>query len=264
MHAGTPAPNAEHLAGGPASAPATASVDPEETAKFARLADRWWDPAGEFAALHRLNPARIAFVRDKVVAHWNRDLRNDRPVAGLRLLDVGCGGGLLAEPMTRLGAQVTAIDAVPRNVAVARLHAERQNLKIDYRTGTAESLAATGERYDVVLTMEVVEHVADRRAFLRACAALVAPGGMLFVATLNRTAKAFAFAILGAEYLLGWLPRGTHDWRKFVRPSEVAVDLRSNGLEIVEMTGVGYDIATDRWRLTDDLSVNYMLVAKRA
>ena len=240
-----------------------ATVDPEEASKFARLAERWWDPEGEFAALHALGPVRIAFVRDAIVSRWRRDPRGARPLSGIRILDVGCGGGLMAEPMARLGAEVTAIDAVSESVAVARQHADRQGLRIDYRTGSVEAMAEADRRFEAVLAMEVVEHVADRRAFMATCAELVAPGGVLFLATLNRTAKAFLFAILGAEHILRWLPRGTHDWRKFVRPSEIAADLRANGLDVMQITGVGYDLVTGRWRPTKDLDVNYMLAAER-
>ena len=239
------------------------SVDPSEVAKFAALAEAWWDEAGDFAPLHKLNPTRIGFVRDRVAGRLGRDPLGPRPLAGLTLLDVGCGGGLLAEPMARLGAAVTAIDAAPRNIAVARLHAEQSGLAIDYRVAAAETLAAAGARFDVVLAMEVIEHVADRAAFLAACCAVLAPGGTMFLATLNRTLKAFALAVVGAEYLLRWLPRGSHDWRRFVRPSELAAGLRPYGVEIVELAGVAYSPLSDRWRLARDIDVNYMAMAER-
>lgn len=241
------------------------TVDPEEIARFTALAEAWWDPDGEFRPLHRLNPTRIAFIRDRVAAHHRRDPLKARPLRGLTLLDVGCGGGLLSEPMARLGARVTGIDAAEKSIHIARAHAEQSGLSIDYRHATAEALAQDiipgGGGFDVVLNMEVVEHVANLDTFLAATSALVKPGGAMVVATLNRTAKAFALAVVGAEYVLGWLPRGTHDWRKFVRPSELAAGLRPHGGEIREFTGVAYNPITDKWGLSPDLSVNYMAFA---
>jgi 2-polyprenyl-6-hydroxyphenyl methylase/3-demethylubiquinone-9 3-methyltransferase len=240
------------------------TVDPAEIARFAAIAEEWWDPDGKFRPLHRFNPVRLQWLRDRIAGRFGRDTLADRPLAGLQLLDIGCGGGLLAEPMARLGATVTGIDATRRNVEVARLHAERMGLAIEYRFATAEELAAEGRRFDVVLNMEVVEHVADRDAFLDAASALVAPGGLMAVATLNRTAKSWLLAIVGAEYVLRWLPRGTHEWRKFVRPSEIAGGLRRNGLAVEAMTGVAFDPLRDRWSLAPgDLDVNYMLAATR-
>jgi 2-polyprenyl-6-hydroxyphenyl methylase/3-demethylubiquinone-9 3-methyltransferase len=247
----------------PASDAGAASVDPDEIAKFAAMAEGWWDSQGKFRPLHKLNPTRIAFIRDRVAHRPGRTRKAERPLDDLRLLDIGCGGGLLSEPMARLGAAVTGIDPSERNIAAARLHAAEDGLPIDYRAETAEALAAGGAKFDVVLAMEVIEHVADRAAFLGACVALLADGGQLFLATLNRTPKAFALAIVGAEYVLGWLPRGTHDWRKFVRPSELAAELRPHGAEIVEMVGVAYSPFTDRWSLSRDLDVNYMALAER-
>ncbi len=240
----------------------SASVDPDEVAKFAALAGEWWDPAGKFAPLHRLNPARLTFIRDRIAAHGGRDPLAERPLTGLRVLDIGCGGGLLCEPLSRLGAQVTGIDAAEQNLAVAADHAAKAGLDIDYRHTTAEALAAGGTHFDLVPNMEVVEHVADVKAFLQASAALAAPGGAMVLATLNRTPKSFAFAIVGAEYLLRWLPRGTHDWRKFLRPSELVTQLRAAGLETKELTGVAYNPLTGAWHLAArDLGVNYMIFA---
>jgi len=240
------------------------SVDPDEIAKFAALAGEWWDPAGKFAPLHKLNPARLTFIRDRIAAHAGRDPLSERPLAGLRVLDIGCGGGLLCEPMARLGAQVTGIDAAGPNVAAAARHAAEAGLDIDYRHTTAENLAASGICFDFVLNMEVVEHVADVAAFLEASAALVAPGGAMTLATLNRTPKSFALAIVGAEYILRWLPRGTHDWRRFLRPSALVAQLRAAGLETRELTGVTYNPLTGTWRLApQDLDVNYMIFAVR-
>ena len=250
---------------GPTAAkhPAGSTVDPAEAAKFTAMAQAWWDPHGEFRPLHKLNPTRIAFIRDRVARHHGRDPLAGSPLGGLRLLDVGCGGGLLAEPMARLGAAVTAIDVGERNIEVARRHGRQSGLDIDYRVGTVEALAATGARFDVVLSLEVVEHVADRAMFLGACCSLLADGGLLFLATINRTAKAFALAVVGAEYVLRWLPRGTHDWRKFVRPSELAAGLRPHGVELTEIKGVVYSPLIDAWSLSRDLDVNYIAVASR-
>ena len=240
------------------------TVDETETAKFAAMAEQWWDPDGKFAPLHKFNPVRIAFLRDRVCARFDRDPLGDRPFAGLAIADIGCGGGLLSEPMARLGAAVTGVDAVERNIGIARAHAAVSGLDIDYRGTTVESMAAAGEQFDVVLNMEVVEHVADLQVFVAASAALVKPGGLMFVATLNRTLKAYALAIVGAEYVMRWLPRGTHDWNKFVRPSELAAELRRSGMSLSEMTGVAYNPLKDSWSLAPrDLDVNYMVVAAK-
>lgn len=239
-----------------------ASIDSAEVAKFTAMAEAWWDPAGDFRPLHRFNPVRLGYIRDRLCTRFGRDPKADKPLKGLRLLDVGCGGGLLSEPLARLGAEVTGLDAAARNIKIASLHARESGLEIDYRHGSVEDLAAGGLSFDAVLNMEVVEHVADLDGFLAASARLVKPGGLLILATLNRTPKAFLLAIVGAEYLLRWLPRGTHDWRRFVRPSEAAAALRAGGLEIEEMTGVAYNPLTDSWRLAPrDLDVNYMLLA---
>src|SRR3546814_12861 len=250
---------------GQATAGRAASIDDAEVAKFAAMAEAWWDPEGKFRPLHRFNPVRLAYIRDRLCGRFGRDPKADKPLQGLALLDVGCGGGLLSEPLARLGAAVTGIDAAPQNIAVAALHAEESGLAIDYRHLSVEELAARPARFDAVLNMEVVEHVADVGSFLAASAALVRPGGMMFLATLNRTPKAFLMAVVGAEYLLRWLPRGTHDWRRFQRPSELAAALRGTGLEIEEITGVAYNPLTDAWRLAPrDLDVNYMMLAVRA
>jgi 2-polyprenyl-6-hydroxyphenyl methylase/3-demethylubiquinone-9 3-methyltransferase len=252
-------PPTSETAAGP---PGTSSVDPAEIARFAALADDWWDPNGKFRPLHRFNPVRLGFIRDRLVGHFGRDSASLAPLTGLRLLDIGCGGGLVAEPMARLGATVVGVDATEKNIRVAALHAERQGLSIDYRNMTAEELVARGERFDIILNLEVVEHVAALQPFIASCGALLAPGGAMIVATLNRTAKAWALAIVGAEYVLGWLPRGTHDWKKFVRPAELATALRRSGLAIAELTGVGYDPLGGEWSLSRDLAVNYMVYAR--
>ncbi|MEM7169690.1 MAG: bifunctional 2-polyprenyl-6-hydroxyphenol methylase/3-demethylubiquinol 3-O-methyltransferase UbiG [Pseudomonadota bacterium] len=236
------------------------SIDPDEIAKFTAMAEAWWDPKGKFKPLHKLNPARLTFIRDRLAAHWNRDITRDKPLSSLRLLDIGCGGGLLCEPLTRLGADVVGIDAAAKNIKIAQAHADSSGLTIDYRATSAEALAEAGEQFDVVLNMEVVEHVADVPGFLAASAALVKPGGATFYATLNRTAKSYLLAIVGAEYVLRWLPRGTHDWQKFLRPSEMVTELEKNDLAIQEMTGVAYNPLSDKWYLAPrDLDVNYML-----
>ncbi len=244
--------------------PLDASVDADEVEKFSALADEWWDPEGSFQPLHKLNPARLGYIRDHICSHFSRATQEPKPLSDLRLADVGCGGGLLTEPMARLGANVTGLDASERNVMVARTHAERMGLEIDYRYTTVEAAAAAGEQYDVVLNMEVVEHVADVDSFLDASCALVAPGGLMFVATLNRTMKSFAFAIVGAEYVMRWLPRGTHDWRKFMRPSEMAHALRRGGLADTSFAGLAFDPLKSNWRVDErDISVNYMGCAAR-
>ncbi len=244
-----------------AEPPAAASVDREEIARFAAMAESWWDPNGKFRPLHRFNPVRLAYIRDHIAGHFGRDPLASTPLQGLRLLDVGCGGGLLSEPMARLGAEVVGIDAAAQNVAVARLHAEQMALAIDYRHRAAEDLAAAGETFDVILNMEVVEHVADMDAFLGACCRMLKPEGAMVLATLNRTPKSFLLAIVGAEYVMRWLPRGTHDWRKFVRPSELASALRKGGVDFDEITGVAYNPLNDKWSLSKDLDVNYMAFA---
>jgi 2-polyprenyl-6-hydroxyphenyl methylase/3-demethylubiquinone-9 3-methyltransferase len=241
-----------------------ASVDEAEVAKFAALAENWWDSEGPFRPLHHLNPIRLRFIRDNTSAHFGRDELAPQPLSGLRILDIGCGGGLLSEPLARMGATVVGIDATEKNVRVAALHAEQGHLSIDYQHTTAEALRNAGETFDVVLNMEVVEHVADVSSFLQASGDLVNHGGIMIVATLNRTAKSFALAIVGAEYVLRWLPRGTHDWRRFVRPSELATGLRQTGMQVTSLTGVIFNPLTGNWSLNDrDLDVNYMAVAVR-
>ena len=237
------------------------TVDPAEIEKFSAMAADWWDPDGKFRPLHRLNPVRLGFIRDHLAGHFGRDPLGETPLAGLEILDIGCGGGLLAEPLARLGARVTGIDAAAENIEMARLHAAESGLEIDYRAATAETLADRGESFDAVLNMEVVEHVADVTAFMTAAAGLVGPGGATVVATLNRTPKSFLLAIVGAEYLLRWLPRGTHDWRRFLRPSELARFLRAAGLEVTEISGLAYNPLSDAWRLSRDTDVNYMVFA---
>ena len=244
---------------------AASTVDLAEIERFSRIAEEWWDPAGKFAPLHRLNPVRLGYIRDRAAAHWKRDAMSGLPLEGLSLLDIGCGGGLICEPMARLGAHVTGIDAADRNIATAALHAGHQGLVIDYRQHTAEALAGEGRQYDIVLALEIVEHVADVDLFLRSCGQMVKPGGLLFLSTLNRTAKAWMLAIAGAEYVLRWLPRGTHDWKKFLKPSEVVNGLRGGGIEAQEIVGVVYNPLSRVWSLNSrDLDVNYMLYGTRS
>ena len=237
----------------------TASAD--EVARFTALAEEWWDPRGKFRPLHAINPTRITFIRDRVAGRLGRDPLGDKPLRGLDVLDIGCGGGLLAEPMQRLGARVTGIDAGQENVQTAIVHAQQAGLDIEYRCILPEALAADGRAFDVVLNMEVVEHVPDLDAFLDASCHLVKPGGIMVAATLNRTLKALALAKFGAEYVLGWLPRGTHNWRKFVRPSEFVRGLRPHGVEVVELKGVSYRPLANAWVLSRDLDVNYLVFA---
>ena len=239
------------------------SVDAGEVRRFAALASKWWDEDGEFAALHKLNPVRIRYIRDRAGERFGLNGETFTPFKGLRVLDIGCGGGILAEPMARLGARVTGIDAGDAGIKAAKSHAAEVGLTIDYRHTTAEALAESGESFDIVLAMEVIEHVGDLDGFLAAAAALVAPGGLFFGATLNRTPKAIALAIVGAEYQLGWVPRGTHDWRRFVKPSELARGLRKGGLGLEDVTGVSLDLASGDWRPSGDAGVNYMLCAAK-
>jgi 2-polyprenyl-6-hydroxyphenyl methylase / 3-demethylubiquinone-9 3-methyltransferase len=242
----------------------TGTIDQDEVARFSRLAGRWWDARGPMAALHKFNPVRLGFVRDRAAAHFGRDAKRLDSLAGLRILDIGCGGGILSEPLARLGANVVGADPSADNIAVARLHAARAGLTLDYRATTAEALAEAKESFDVVLAMEVVEHVADVGLFVGLAGAMVKPGGLLFVATLNRTMKSFALAIVGAEYILRWLPRGTHRWDKFVTPTELDIAIAKAGLELVDETGVIYNLLADRWQLSTDMDVNYMVVAEKA
>jgi len=239
------------------------TVDPREVAYYRNFAAFWWDRAGPFWPLHRLNELRVAWIRDQLCRHFARDAGVAEPLAGLRVLDVGCGGGILAESMARLGAEVTGIDVVERNIRIARLHSVQQGLEIDYRACTADSLARSGASYDVVLNMEVVEHVADLPAFMAACNRLVAPGGAMFVATINRTFRAWLFAIVGAEYVLRWMPRGTHRWREFRKPGTLRLLLSRGGLRAVASSGVAINPFTRGFRLTPRMSVNYMLFATR-
>ena len=242
----------------------SASVDPAEIAKFEAMAAEWWDPTGKFRPLHMLQPCRLDYVTRQIAADFGRDLTAERPFSGLSLIDIGCGGGLLCEPMTRLGAEVTGIDAAARNIPVAAAHARQSGLAIDYRHTTAEAVAAEGARFDVVLAMEVIEHVADPAAFLATCRDLLKPGGLIVLSTLNRNAKSFVMGIVGAEYVMRWLPKGTHQWRRFITPDELFALLPGAGLEPVDRKGFVFNPLAWGFSISDrDLSVNYAAAARR-
>ena len=237
------------------------TVDPAEVARFSQLSEEWWDPQGRMAPLHKINPLRLGWIRDTACRKFNRNPRSLKSLDHLRILDIGCGAGLLSEPLARLGAQVIGIDPSDSNIAAAKVHAARSNVLIDYRATTVEEMGNL-ERFDVVLAMEVIEHVTDVGLFLQRCTALMKPQGVMVVSTLNRTLKSFALAIVGAEYVLRWLPRGTHQWSKFVTPAELAQHLHKSRLEIAEQTGVIYTPFADRWSLSSDMDVNYMVTAE--
>ncbi|MEI4260706.1 bifunctional 2-polyprenyl-6-hydroxyphenol methylase/3-demethylubiquinol 3-O-methyltransferase UbiG [Roseovarius sp. D0-M9] len=243
---------------------AASTIDDAEVAKFQAMAEEWWDPTGKFKPLHMMNPCRLDYITRQIAAEFERDLRDDTPFAGLRILDIGCGGGLLAEPMARLGAEVVGADAAERNIPVARLHAEQSGLAIDYRHTTAEAMAEAGEQFDAVLNMEVVEHVADPLAYLTACRDLLTPGGLQICSTLNRNPKSYVMAIIGAEQVMRWLPKGTHDWNKFITPDELYDLLTQAGLEPVDRKGFVFNPISWNWSISDrDLSVNYVTASRR-
>jgi 2-polyprenyl-6-hydroxyphenyl methylase/3-demethylubiquinone-9 3-methyltransferase len=239
------------------------TLDAGEVEKFARLADEWWNPTGKMAVLHKFNPVRLGYIRRLAIAEFGLEEKAAKALAGLRVLDIGCGGGLLSEPLARMGGDVVGIDPAATNVETARVHAGRSGVKVDYRCTTAEALAEAGEAFDIVLAMEVVEHVADVGLFVSACSRLVKPGGLLVMATINRTMKSYALAIVGAEYVLRWLPRGTHDWNRFVTPAELGDAMAAGGIDAFDRTGVWYDLLRDRWAETRDTDVNYMIAGRR-
>jgi len=244
----------------------TTTIDPQEVAKFEAMAAEWWDVSGKFKPLHMMNPVRLDYITEQIATEFNRDLSQPLPFKGLRLLDIGCGGGLLSEPMARLGATVVGADAAAGNIPVAQIHAEMSDLTIDYRHTTAESLAEAGELFDIVLNMEVVEHVADLQSYLNACHTLLKPGGLMLCSTINRNAKSFMVAIVGAEHVMRWLPRGTHDWTKFITPSELTAMIEKTGLKTVDRKGFVFNPVFWSWSISDrDLSVNYVTASvKRA
>ena len=244
----------------------TNTIDPAEVAKFEAMAAEWWNTEGKFKPLHLMNPCRLDYITSQIAAEFDRDLTQALPFAGLRILDIGCGGGLLSEPMARLGAEVVGADAAPRNIPVAQIHAAQSGLSIDYRHTTAEAMAEAGEQFDVVLNMEVVEHVADPLGYLTACQQLLRPGGLMICSTLNRNAKSFAMAIIGAEWVMRWLPKGTHDWAKFITPDELYALIAGAGLEPVDRKGMVFNPISWKWSVSArDLSVNYVTASvKRA
>lgn len=238
------------------------TIDEKEIEKFTAMADEWWSANGKFKPLHKFNPCRIFYIREKLIQNFSLDSTSSTPLKNLKILDVGCGGGLLCEPLKRLGADIVGVDAGEKNIAVAKIHAGKSGLEIDYRNQDVEELAKTDEEFDVVLAMEVIEHVADIEKFLTATKNCLKPNGILFVATLNRTAKSYLNAIIGAEYILRWLPRGTHDWKKFLKPSEINKIAEHNNLQLLELTGFSYNILKDEWKKSDDVQINYVMVFK--
>jgi 2-polyprenyl-6-hydroxyphenyl methylase/3-demethylubiquinone-9 3-methyltransferase len=239
------------------------TINDVEIAKFTVMAEEWWNPNGKFKPIHKFNPVRLQYIRQHLLTHFGRDGTEMRPFTGLRILDVGCGGGLLCEPLARLGAEVTGIDAAERNIAIARIHAEQSGLDVDYQTTTSEALAAAGQSFDIVLNMEVVEHVDNVPLYMKSCADLVRPGGLMLTATINRTLRARALAVFAAERVLRWLPVGTHDWNKFLTPDEIKALIRRNGLKVTAETGVVYHPLADEWRQSPDMGINYMVMAAR-
>src|ERR1041384_7225140 len=239
------------------------TIDEAEVARFSALAAEWWDPRGKMAVLHKFNPVRLAYIRDAACKKFRRNAKPLDCLKGLRILDIGCGGGILCEPLARLGANVLGADPSERNIAAAKLHGEQGELAIDYRVTSAEALADAGERFDIVLAMEVVEHVADVTLFVSCCAEMVQPSGLMIAATINRTLKSFALAIVGAEYVLRWLPRGTHSWEKFVTPDELEIAMERAGLRTTDERGVIYNLLADRWELSTDTDVNYMVIGEK-
>lgn len=239
------------------------SVDPSEIEKFSAMADDWWNESGKFKPLHKFNPVRIKYIKDNLISHFDLSESSSKPFAGLKVLDIGCGGGLLSIPMARLGGDITGVDASEKNIKIAKTYAKNNNIKIDYLHTTAEELASSGAKFDVILNMEVIEHVEDVESFMRSCCSMLKPGGLMFVATLNRTVKSFAFAIVGAEYVLGWLPKGTHEWNRFLKPSEINRFFEASKLALIDSTGVGYNPLKDEFSLSDDMGVNYILIGEK-
>ena len=239
------------------------TIDENEVEKFSKIADEWWDANGKFKPLHKFNPIRLSFFKQEICKFFNRDEKLLMPLEGLKILDIGCGGGLVAEPISRLGAELVAIDASPKNINVAKIHAEKSGLKIDYQCITAEDLASQNQQFDVILALEIIEHVADVEKFIEACAKMLKPNGLLFVATLNRTAKSLLMAKFGVEYILRWLPIGTHDWRKFLKPSEIENIAKNRQIQLQKIQGFSYNLLKDQWSFSTDLSINYCLIFKK-
>ena len=241
----------------------TTTIDQTEVDRFSAMAAEWWSPTGKFRPLHKFNPVRLQYIKEHICQHFDRNMRDPKALEGLRILDIGCGGGLLCEPMARMGATIIGADASNTNIEVARIHAAQSQLDIDYRAITSEQLESEGEKFDIILNMEVVEHVADVNLFITSCANMVKPKGLMFIATINRTQKAQALAIFMAENVLRWLPKGTHTYEKLVKPEEIEAPLNASGMEIIDKTGVFYNPLTDRWNKSRDMDVNYLLLAKR-
>ncbi len=239
------------------------TIDQSEVDRFSAMAAEWWSPTGKFRPLHKFNPVRLAYIREKICARFDRDPNAHDALKGLRVLDIGCGGGLLSEPMARMGANVTGADASKVNIEVAKIHASQSGVDVDYRATTAEDLAKAGETFDVVLNMEVVEHVADVNLFMGKCCEMVRPGGLMFIATINRTFKAQALAIFMAENVLRWLPKGTHTYEKLITPSELEQPIIASGMQIIDQTGIFFNPLSDRWNYSKDMDVNYMMLAER-
>ena len=240
------------------------TIDIAEVERFSAMAADWWNPSGKFRPLHKFNPVRLEYIKRQVCENFGRDIKDPKAFTGLRVLDIGCGGGLLSEPMARLGASVVGADPSETNIEAAKIHAAQSRLEIDYRAKSAEQLNAAAEKFDVVLNMEVIEHVADPALFLAECAAMVKPGGLMFIATINRTMKAWALAIIAAENVLRWLPKGTHSYEKLVRPQELEGPLSQAGMTVIHRTGVAYNVLADRWVLSPDMDVNYMFLSRRS
>ena len=232
------------------------TINKKEIEKFSKIAEEWWNPNGKFKPLHKFNPIRISYIKENIVKSL-KIKQNKNPLKKIRILDIGCGGGLLSEPMCRLGAEVTAIDASIKNITVAKLHAKKNNLKINYICTSPEKLK-TKKKFDVILNMEIIEHVEDVKFFLKSCSNLLKKNGIMFVATLNKTLKSYAFAIVGAEYILKWLPIGTHDWEKFIKPDELINILKKNDVRLDRLDGMKFNLVTDKWKISDDKSVNYI------
>ncbi|MBM3589924.1 MAG: bifunctional 2-polyprenyl-6-hydroxyphenol methylase/3-demethylubiquinol 3-O-methyltransferase UbiG [Alphaproteobacteria bacterium] len=239
------------------------TIDEKEVEKFSKIADEWWDENGKFKPLHKFNPIRLAFFRAQICQYFQRDEKLIEPLSNLKILDIGCGGGLIAEPLCIMGADVYAIDASEKNIEIAKIHAQKSSLNIDYKCNSAEELVLQNQQFDVVLALEIIEHVADVKKFVESCAKLLKPNGLLMIATLNRTAKSLLMAKFGVEYILRWLPIGTHDWRKFLKPSEIESIARINDLKIHKIQGFCYNILKDEWNLGEDLSINYCMVFKK-
>lgn len=239
------------------------SIDPDEIAKFEAMAEEWWDPNGKFKTLHKFNPTRIAFIREKIINHFNISADEKKPFKDIKLLDIGCGGGLLSEPMAKLGAKVTGLDVVEKNIKTASTHAESQGLNINYVHSTVEDISEKKDKFDVILNMEVIEHVSDVNLFINSCSKVLSSNGIMVFASLNRTLISYGLAIIGVEYILGWLPKGTHDWSKFITPDELKIFFSSNGLKIEEIIGMRYNPLFDSWRRSKDLSVNYLGVSSK-